>query len=55
MRSEYKELGLELVSLEEKISRMPKRPLMEGENKDDRTRDPFKMFLRNPSRNRGTR
>jgi hypothetical protein len=45
-RSGYKELGLELVSLEEKISRMPKRPLMEGENKDDGTRDPFKMLLK---------
>jgi hypothetical protein len=44
-RSGYKELGLELVSLEEKISRMPKRPLMVGENKYDGTRDPFKMFL----------
>jgi hypothetical protein len=44
-RSGYKELGLELVSLEEKISRMPKRPLMAGEKKDDGTRDPFKMFL----------
>jgi hypothetical protein len=41
----YKELGLELVSLEDKISRMPKRPLMAGENKDDGTGDPFKMFL----------
>jgi hypothetical protein len=37
-RSGYKELGLELVSLEEKISRTPKRPLMVGENKDDRDR-----------------
>jgi hypothetical protein len=44
-RSGYKELGLELVSLEDKISRMPKRPLMEGEKKYDRTGDPFKMFL----------
>jgi hypothetical protein len=44
-RSGYKELGLELVSLEDKISRTPKRPLMAGEKKDDRTRDPFKMFL----------
>jgi hypothetical protein len=34
---EYKELGLELVSLEEKISRMPNRPLMAGEKKDDGT------------------
>jgi hypothetical protein len=45
MRSEYKELGLKLVSLEEKSSCKPKRPLMVGENKDDGTRDPFKMFL----------
>jgi hypothetical protein len=44
-RLAYKELGLELVSLEEKISRMPKRPLMEGEKKDHRIEDPFKMFL----------
>jgi hypothetical protein len=38
-------LGLELVSLEEKISFMPKRPLMEEENKDEVTRDPLKNFL----------
>jgi hypothetical protein len=44
-RSEYKELGLELVSLEEKSSRKPKRPLMAGEKKDEGIRDPFKMFL----------
>jgi hypothetical protein len=44
-RSEYKELGLELVSLEDKISHTPKRPLMEGENKDERTRYPFKMLI----------
>jgi hypothetical protein len=45
MRSEYKDLGLELVCLEDKISRTPKRPLMEGENKDDGTRDPFKLLI----------
>jgi hypothetical protein len=45
MRSEYKELGLELVSLEEKISLTPKRPFMEGENKDDRIGYPFKIFV----------
>jgi hypothetical protein len=45
MRSEYKELGLELVSLEEKISHMPKRPLMVGEKKDDRIGDPFKLLI----------
>ena len=45
MRSEYKELGLELVSLEEKSSRTPKRPLMVGENKDDGIGDPFKLLI----------
>jgi hypothetical protein len=45
MRSKYKDLGLELVSLEEKISHTPKRPLMEGENNYDGTGDPFKMFI----------
>jgi hypothetical protein len=44
-RSEYKELGLELVSLEEKISCMPKRPLMVGEKKYDGTGDPFKLLI----------
>jgi hypothetical protein len=44
-RSEYKVLGLGLVSLEDKISRTPKRPLMEGEKKDDGTRYPFKLFI----------
>jgi hypothetical protein len=38
-------LGLELVSLEEKISHTPKGPLMAGKKKYDRTRDPFKRFL----------
>jgi hypothetical protein len=45
MRSEYKVLGLELVSLEDKSSRTLKRPLMEGEKKDDGTRYPFKLFI----------
>jgi hypothetical protein len=45
MRSGYKELGLELVSLEDKSSHMPKRPSMEGEKKDEETRDPFKLLL----------
>jgi hypothetical protein len=44
-KSKYKELGLELVSLEDKISRTPKRPLMAGEKKDDGTRDPFKLLI----------
>jgi len=41
----YKELGLELVSLEDKSSRTPKQPLMAGEKKDDGTGDPIKNFL----------
>jgi hypothetical protein len=44
-RSKYKELGLELVSLEEKRSRMPKRLLMEGENKYDWIGDPLKLLI----------
>ena len=44
-RSEYKELGLELVSLEDRSSRMPKQPPMAGEKKDDGTRDPFKLLI----------
>jgi hypothetical protein len=44
-RSGYKELGLKLVSLEKKISHIPKRPLMVGENKDDGIGNPFKMLL----------
>jgi hypothetical protein len=31
----YKELGLDIVSLEEKISRMPKQPITVEEKKDD--------------------
>jgi hypothetical protein len=45
MRSGYRELGLELVSLEDNCSHMPKKTSMEGENKYDGTRDPFKMLL----------
>jgi uncharacterized iron-regulated protein len=44
-RSGYKVLVLKLVSFEEKISRMHKQPIMVGEKKDNRTRDPFKMLL----------
>jgi hypothetical protein len=44
-RSEYKDLGLELVFLEDKISHTPKQPLMEGEKKDDGTGDPFKLLI----------
>jgi hypothetical protein len=45
MRSEYKELGLELVSLEEKSSHTSKKPLMVGEKKDDGIGDPFKLLI----------
>jgi len=44
-RSGYRELGRELVSLEEKCSITPRKPSMVGENKDYGTRDPFKMLL----------
>jgi hypothetical protein len=44
-RSEYKELGLELVSLEEKSFYMPKRPLMAGEKKYDGIGDYFKLVI----------
>jgi hypothetical protein len=44
-RSEYKELGLELVSLEEKSSRTPNQPLMAGENKDDEIGYLFKLLI----------
>jgi hypothetical protein len=42
----YKGLGLEFVSLENKSSRMPKRHLMAEENKDEGTRYPFKILLK---------
>jgi hypothetical protein len=45
MRSEYKELGLELVSLEDRSSLTPKRPPMARENKDDGIGDPFKLLI----------
>ena len=45
MRSEYKELDLELVSIEDKISLTPKRLIMAGENKYDRIGDPFKLLI----------
>ena len=44
-RSEYKELGLELVYLEERSSHTPKRPPMAGEKKYDGIGDPFKLLI----------
>jgi hypothetical protein len=44
-QSWHRELGLELVSLEKNYSCTPKKPPMEGKNKDDGIGDPFKMLL----------
>ena len=45
-RSEYRELGLELVQLGENNSRRSKKPQMAGEEKrDDGAGDPIQMFL----------
>jgi hypothetical protein len=44
-RSEYRKLGLELVSLEENRSRTPKKPSMEKENKNDGADDPISLLL----------
>jgi hypothetical protein len=44
-RSGYRELGLEIVSLDENLSRTPKKPSMVEEKRDDRARDPFKLLL----------
>jgi hypothetical protein len=43
--SGYRELGLELVSLEDNYSHKLKKPPMDGKKKDDRRGDPFKMLL----------
>jgi hypothetical protein len=45
MRSGYRELGLELVSLGDDHSHQPKQPPMVEEKRDDGVGDPFKMFL----------
>jgi hypothetical protein len=44
-RSEYSKLGLELVSLEENHSHMPKKPSMAEENKNDGADDPINLLL----------
>jgi hypothetical protein len=44
-RSEYSQLGLELVSLEENHSRTTKKPSMVIENKNNREKDFINMFL----------
>ena len=44
-RSKYRKLGLELVSLEDNNSHMPKKPSMVEENKNDREADSINMLL----------
>jgi hypothetical protein len=45
MRSGYRELGLEIVFLEETYSRQPKKPPMEEGKRDDKEGHHFKTFL----------
>jgi hypothetical protein len=44
-RSKYRKLGLDIVSLEENLSRTPKKPSMEEENKNDRANNPISLLL----------
>ena len=44
-RSEYRKLGVELVSLEENHSLTPKKPSMAEENKNDGADDPISLLL----------
>jgi hypothetical protein len=44
-RSEYRKLGLDLVSLEENLSQTPKKPSMAEENKNDGADDSISMLL----------
>ena len=45
MRSKYRNLGLELVSLEENFSHTPKKPSMEEENKNEGAKDSINLFI----------
>jgi hypothetical protein len=45
MRSEYRKLGLEIVSLEENRSRTPKKQSMAEEKKNDGADDPINLLL----------
>jgi hypothetical protein len=45
MRSEYNKLGLELVSLEENLSRMPKKPSTVEEKKNDGAKYSINLLL----------
>jgi hypothetical protein len=44
-RSKYSKLGLELVSLEDNLSRTPKKPSMVEEKKNDGADDPISLLL----------
>jgi hypothetical protein len=44
-RSEYRKLGLELVSLEDNRSRMPTKPSMVEEKKNGGAKDSINLFL----------
>ena len=45
MSSEYRKLGLELISLEDNRSRMPKKPSMVEEKKNDGVNNPINLLL----------
>jgi hypothetical protein len=45
MRSEYRNLGIKLVSLEENLSHTPKKPSMVEEMKNDGAEDSINLFL----------
>jgi hypothetical protein len=44
-RFEYRNLGLDLVSLEDNLSHTPKKPSMAEENKNDGADDPISLLL----------
>jgi hypothetical protein len=44
-RFQYRKLGLEIVSLEDNISLMPKKPSMEEEKKNDGEYDSINLLL----------
>jgi hypothetical protein len=45
MRSKYRNLGIELVSLENNHSRMPKKPSMVEEKKNNGADNPINLFF----------
>jgi hypothetical protein len=45
IKFEYTKFDLEIVSLEENCSRMPKKPFMEEENKNDREKYYINLML----------